>query len=181
MFIYCITNDVNDKAYVGSYTGTDLRRRWSVHLSHARRGNGKCRALHSAMRKHGLGKFHIVSLWSGHLNSRTKLGELESYFVHCFGTKAPLGYNLTDGGDGVTGSHVNSGRATRGSGWHHTPEARRRISETQKGRVNVGRKPSEEALAKREATMGPIRKSAQYRRNLSEAITRWWAQRKAVL
>src|SRR6267142_6842752 len=99
MLIYAVTNDVNDKVYIGLAIG-DLQHRWKVHLCHAKKGNDKCRALHSAMRKYGPEKFHVTALWSGHIR-KTQLRQLESYFIHSFSTLAPNGYNLTNGGEGL--------------------------------------------------------------------------------
>lgn len=100
MFIYLITNDVNDKAYVGLFSGRRLRQRWAVHKWDAM-GASQI-PLHRAMRKHGIEKFHIVSVWSGHI-TRENLARLEKYYISSFNTKSPNGYNLTDGGDGSIG------------------------------------------------------------------------------
>ena len=100
MFIYAITNDVNDKAYVGLYSGKNLRVRWSRHQWDAR--NDSQIPLHRAMRAHGIDKFHICSVWSGYILPE-KLKTLEKYFIRCFRTQRPSGYNVTEGGDGSFG------------------------------------------------------------------------------
>lgn len=111
MFIYLITNDVNDKAYVGLHSGRDLRKRWTTHRSFARRGSRSLISL--AIRKHGAEKFHITSVWSGHI-PLDNLKILERYFIRCFRTKHPDGYNLTDGGDGTFGlKHTDAERRAR--------------------------------------------------------------------
>jgi group I intron endonuclease len=181
MFIYLITNDINDKGYVGLSIRDDLRKRWRVHLSHAKKGNGKCRALHSAMRKYGIDNFHVTSIWSGQI-TRRKLGGLEEYFIRSFRTVAPDGYNICGGGEGVTGTHRNAGTNHRGFGWHHSEETKKEISRRlREEHVNRGRKASVETLNKRAATMKAISASPEYRRHLSESVTQWWAKRKGVL
>ncbi len=111
MFIYAITNDINDKAYVGLHYGADLRTRWTTHRSFAKRGSRSLISM--AMRKHGIEKFHITSIWSGYIPVG-KLQMLEKYYIRSFQTKVPNGYNLTDGGDGAPGfRHSDSERERR--------------------------------------------------------------------
>jgi group I intron endonuclease len=94
MNIYAITNDVNDKVYVGT-TAQPLARRWNGHLQQAKHGRGY--SLASAMREFGANKFHVTSVWSGYV-SRDALHGLEKYFIKSFRTKSPNGYNETTGG-----------------------------------------------------------------------------------
>jgi group I intron endonuclease len=98
MFIYAVTNDVNDKAYVGACI-RPLNRRWTNHLADARHGRGG--ALHAAMRECGVEKFHVSAIWSGHIPV-ADLKKLERYYIRCFQTLEPNGYNQTEGGDSVS-------------------------------------------------------------------------------
>lgn len=100
MFIYAITNDVNHKSYVGLHAGSGLRKRWKNHLSAALAGEGSI--LYNAIRKYGSANFHVTAIWSGHI-SPEKLKMLERYYIRCFQTMSPNGYNLTEGGDGSFG------------------------------------------------------------------------------
>jgi group I intron endonuclease len=100
MFIYAITNDVNDKSYIGLHAGHRLADRWQNHLKQVRAGSRL--AIHHAMRKYGIERFHIAAIWSGHIDSAV-LALAERYFIKCFQSKSPKGYNLTDGGDGAPG------------------------------------------------------------------------------
>jgi group I intron endonuclease len=170
MFIYLITNDVNDKSYVGFHLDGDLRERWSMHIRDC--GRGRPTALYNAIRKYGAEKFHIVSVWSGHIPI-PNLKVLEKFFIRSFQTKAPLGYNLTDGGDGfVGGQHRKESReqtslscmGQRNSlGCKRSSEFKRKVSLYQSGRkrrpftleerrkiseVQQGRKNSEESKKK---------------------------------
>jgi group I intron endonuclease len=117
MFIYAITNDVNEKAYIGLYSGQELRIRWIRHKSSARHNSRL--AIHRAMRKYGIEKFHITCIWSGHFQcskkeALEKLGALERYYIRCFQTKGPLGYNSADGG-------------TVNAGFKHTEETKAKL------------------------------------------------------
>lgn len=162
MFIYCVTNDVNEKAYVGLYRGTDLRKRWARHLYEAIKIRTRM-PLHAAMRKHGVHKFHITSIWSGHIPVR-QLGELERYFIRVLRTKGPNGYNVTDGGSGMLGvkqteEHVRR-RVAGKAGYKHSPETLakmrgRTVSAEHRARISGARRlrgtsytPSEETREK---------------------------------
>lgn len=92
--IYVITNDVNDKAYVGA-CAMPLEHRWAGHKSWARKGRGH--SIHAAMREHGIDKFHITRIFSG-VVSREAMKKLEEYYIKSFGTLIPNGYNETIGG-----------------------------------------------------------------------------------
>jgi len=148
MFIYIITNDVNDKAYIGACK--NLTRRWSVHRNRAKRGCEYSSALYRDMSELGATKFHITSIWSGDFTSLDpkanleKLVTLEKYFIKSFQTKVPNGYNLTDGGKGL------------GSGL--AEESRQRMSKTAKsyavkhGGKRTGCFPTKEQRAKMSAS-----------------------------
>lgn len=137
MFIYVITNDVNDKAYVGLYSGGDLRIRWRRHKS-AARGSSKT-AIHRAMRKYGIEKFHITAIWSGHFfgdnlkSALNKLGELEKYYIRCLRTKCPNGYNAADGGTINCGFKHSKGTIEKLKGKIFSEETRSRMREARKG------------------------------------------------
>ena len=125
MFIYCITNGVNEKAYVGLYRGSKLRNRWTRHLYEALKTKTRM-PIHAAMRKHGADKFHITSIWSGHISLKL-LGDFERYFIHALQTKSPNGYNLTGGGCGMLGvkqsqEHIKKRLAAKAWYKHHSPE-----------------------------------------------------------
>lgn len=93
MQVYLITNDVNDKGYIGACT-MPLERRWAGHRCWARKGRGY--SLHSAMRELGIDKFHIQRIFSGYV-SRSVMKTLEEYYIRSFQTMVPNGYNETIG------------------------------------------------------------------------------------
>ena len=51
MYIYKITNNVNQKVYIGQTVQTNPKMRWYAHLAYARRG--KKSYLYDSIRKHG--------------------------------------------------------------------------------------------------------------------------------
>jgi predicted XRE-type DNA-binding protein len=93
-----ITNDINNLAYVGYHIGNDLSERWRGHLQSVREGSKT--HFHNAIRKYGKDKFHIIPVCSGHVLI-AELRILEIYYIRCFNTRTPHGYNLTRGGVGV--------------------------------------------------------------------------------
>jgi group I intron endonuclease len=93
MIVYLVTNTINGKRYVGQ-TSQSLERRWFLH-QHRK----SCKALHSAINKYGAENFTIEVLFSP--PTREQAGELEIEYIDRYNTKAPNGYNLTQGGEGV--------------------------------------------------------------------------------
>ena len=88
--VYCITNHLNGKQYVG-ITGRSLEQRFAEH----------CKAesyIGKAIRKHGVENFTIKEI--DEANTRQDLFEKEMMWIDKLGTFG-RGYNLTLGGDGV--------------------------------------------------------------------------------
>jgi group I intron endonuclease len=115
--VYLVTNAVSGKQYVG-ITRQKMQRRWRGHVHCARKG--VTTALHAAIRKYGEDSFSVEVVAS--CLRREWAGAVEADFILQFRTKAPLGYNLTDGGDGVRGL---------------SDEAIKRIAETIRGRKHT--------------------------------------------
>ena len=92
--IYKITNNVNGKIYIGQ-TFRSLESRWQAHKT--RRGSQN-HAISLALRKYGPENFFIESICSS-LNPNF-LNDLEKCFIEKLQSVAPLGYNLTLGGQG---------------------------------------------------------------------------------
>jgi predicted GIY-YIG superfamily endonuclease len=96
--VYIVTNIANGKQYVG--ITTNLTRRWHQHLS----ANGSAPALHAAIKKYGPKEFvlsHICDAFDFDAAC-----DIERNLIQQHNTKAPNGYNLTDGGDGVVGRKI---------------------------------------------------------------------------
>lgn len=91
--IYCITNTVSGKQYVGQTTKASVLVRWHEHVAQAMRGSTDCVALFSAIRKHGAAAFTIEEI-----ERTAELDTREQHHINQLGTLAPAGYNLTPGG-----------------------------------------------------------------------------------
>lgn len=115
-WVYVIENRVNGKAYVG-WT-VDVKRRW---IGHVRWSKSSKKPLYNSMRKHGLEQFtmHVVEEFT---NSELALASEREWITYLRGMNVVL-YNLTDGGDGTAG-HRHA----------VTPEVRKQISQTLKGK-----------------------------------------------
>lgn len=94
-FIYCLTNTVNNKGYVGKTTKS-LRVRFNEHIEESRKERSKHRLLYSAIRTLGADKFKIVLLEEC---DDSIASEREKYYIDFLDT-FHNGYNETLGGDG---------------------------------------------------------------------------------
>jgi len=106
--IYLITNLTNGKKYVG-FTKTTAQERWTNHIKQAhyefRRNevmhkNGN-RPILAAIRKYGSDSFKIECI--DHADCRKDAGELEKFWIAHHKSLGKGGYNITSGGDGVSG------------------------------------------------------------------------------
>lgn len=99
-YIYLVTNLANGKKYVGK-TIMSLEQRWSAHVSHAENDRSGM-VLHKAIRKYGESNFKVESLKHA---PEDELCDLEKGFIkeHNCRLEQGFGYNMTEGGDGVSG------------------------------------------------------------------------------
>lgn len=139
--LYLLTSPTG-KSYIGISSKT-TEKRWAKHVEHAmgKRDNG---ALYSALRKYGSESFTVRTLVI--CNDWDYLCELEIRAIEAFGTRSPGGYNITAGGEGVTGPRDD--------------EFKRKVSVAQKKRYE---NPKERARLKQIANAIPIeiRRAAQ--------------------
>jgi len=94
MVIYCITNLLNGKQYIGLTTQA-LNIRWAEHLSRSRYKQYSS-AIHSAIRKYGKENFIIEPIACA--CTIEDLKALEIILIEQYNTFR-AGYNLTEGGD----------------------------------------------------------------------------------
>lgn len=94
--VYCITNNVNGKLYVG-VTTKGHKNRFASHVCHSRKSSGNCRALYNAMRKYSQAAFSVELIDTA--SSFEEMNQLERKHIAQLGSMHPNGYNLTDGGD----------------------------------------------------------------------------------
>lgn len=90
--IYCFTNQINNKKYVGQ--SIDLDRRLKEHWKH--QGIVHNSAIDLALEKYGHDIFTTEIL---EFCPVEQLNDRETYWIQQFNTTAPNGYNLTKGGD----------------------------------------------------------------------------------
>lgn len=95
--IYCYTNLINNKKYIGQTN--NLKRRIKQHKDDSFTNYSEARynqLIHRAIRKYGLDNFEISVLED---NIPIELiDEKEKYYINKYNTIAPNGYNLTEGG-----------------------------------------------------------------------------------
>ena len=92
MFIYKITNLINNKIYVGQTIGT-VQERWRKHCKKSSIG---CSAVPNAITKYGKENFIVEQIDDA--NTIEELNEKETYWIKTLQSISPLGYNLRSGG-----------------------------------------------------------------------------------
>lgn len=141
--IYCITNIVNNKKYIG-YTSKNPINRWKEHIKASNR-NIRNNILYKAIRKHGIENFSFEVIYQskdGYYTLRT----MEEYFIREYKSfKTEWGYNMTYGGEGSFGyecsDEVKEKFRILYKGKKLTPERIKLITEkTPKGENTTGAK-----------------------------------------
>lgn len=94
-YIYKITNDINQKIYIGK-TDFSIEKRFKEHCKDAFRDKNEKRPLYSAMRKYGVENFHIELVEEC---PQEEVDKKEIYWIG-FYKSFSNGYNATLGGDG---------------------------------------------------------------------------------
>lgn len=164
--IYLVTNKTNGKQYVGQ-TVTE----------HSRHGHGH--AIRRAYKKYGFNNFTYETMFSD-IQDEMLEDYAEKFWIKVFGTLAPNGYNLEEGGK-------------RGKRVHHKPnlgkkasaETRAKMTESQKKHwtsydihPNTGRKPSEETRRKMSESKRKQVQTMETKMKRSESIKLWHQMRK---
>jgi group I intron endonuclease len=122
--IYLLTNTVNGKPYVGQ--AKVMWQRWKAHCTAARRD---CPLpIHRALRKYGDDAFSLQVIECD-VPTKERLDELETAWIFLMDSKAPNGYNLTNGGEGSAGCPVSELTRQKHRDHRHSPKARKKISE----------------------------------------------------
>lgn len=172
--IYCITNKVNGKRYIGQTTRT-VSERFNGHLySFGRNG---CPLLSAAIKKYGKEAFDVFVI--GSAATQYELDLLEIKLIEQYRTTdRALGYNIAPGGFGGKQSPATIAlRVSKTTGMKRTDEFKRGVSERRKGA-----KHSAETKAKlKEAALNRLPPSHETRLKLGEAAKRrvWTEERRA--
>lgn len=96
-FIYCITNSINNKKYIGKTVKT-IEERFKQHCSEYTKKRCNKRPLYTAMEKYGIQNFSISCLET--VTNVNELSDREIYWIKKLNTYGHNGYNATKGGDG---------------------------------------------------------------------------------
>lgn len=151
---YIITNSVNGKEYVG-ITSSSIGCRWSQHLSETKRNNLDSRSyLHKAINKYGENFFSIEE--KIRKGTWEEVCSWEKETIKERNSKAPNGYNLTDGGEGALGAI-------------RTSEFKKKLSKAKKDFYSDPKKREEQSIREKE-----LRKDPKFRKEQSERSKNLW-------
>lgn len=96
-YIYCITNLINNKQYVGKTTKT-IQERFKEHCKDSKKTRYNKRPLYDAMNKYGIENFKAEEL--EYVEDDNNLAEREIHWIKELNTYGRNGYNASKGGDG---------------------------------------------------------------------------------
>ena len=159
--IYCITNKINGKKYIGQTIEPKVRKR--KHFS----GTTDAPLLKRAIEKYGADNFEWCILEDN--ISYDKLDIREIHYIKHHNTLKPNGYNLTKGGHGTRGYTLSEARKRKiseaGQKRKQLPETREKI-----GNAHRGRKYSEERKRQMsETTRQQLQQNPERRKQFSQA------------
>lgn len=90
MYVYKITNLINNKKYIG--ITNDYKKRWSNHKC----GNSKNMVIAKAIKKYGVENFHFEILFQNLTLEEANQKEIE--LIKTENSLVPFGYNVSSGG-----------------------------------------------------------------------------------
>ena len=96
-YIYCITNLINEKKYVGKTTYS-ITKRFQEHCKDSKKERCERRPLYNAMNKYGIENFVVEELIEC---PNDELDSYEKMYIEKLQTYGRNGYNATKGGDGT--------------------------------------------------------------------------------
>lgn len=164
MYIYKITNLINNKIYVGQTIN-------SYNKSKDYMGSG--RQIKQAIKKYGIENFKKEVITEGNYNKEL-LNELEKHYIRLYNSNnSKIGYNLASGGYSAHGykhsAEQNQNKSIRQKGHLTSEQTKQKISAAQKGRIfseETKRKMSISQKTKplmKEETKRKISESSKYR------------------
>lgn len=105
-YIYCYTNLINNKKYVGQTNNLERRKKQHIQDSiHCHKGHEISHNLpfHAAIRKYGIENFNFEVLQTIDTEDWSIVNQLEMQYIQSQNSLAPNGYNLTAGGEAAKG------------------------------------------------------------------------------
>lgn len=138
VYLYKVTNVVNNKSYIGQ-TVQPVNRRWSSHVQCAR--SGKDLYFYHAIRKYGADRFTVETIDVA--TDKPQADELERKYIIQFNTvHRDHGYNMTYGGHGSPHlPEVKAKIGDRSREWWANPENKERASASRRGLLSGSRNP----------------------------------------
>ena len=165
--IYCHTNKVNGKRYVGQTVDT-MEERWKEHVSAAKSNQG-ARIFGAAIRKYGPDAFdhEILEVIVG---TQKEVDIAEAKWIVQRGSRAPNGYNLAAGGGGPGYHHEDSKKLIAAS-------SKKRLEEmTPEQRVAYFRKNIHVWTPERLVRLHERLQSKKVREVVSSTLKDFWSQ-----
>ena len=96
-YIYCYTNKINNKQYIGQTNNLERRKKQHIQDSiHQHKGHESAyeQLIHQAIRKYGIDNFKIDILEIINTTNWNEVNEKESFYIKEKNTLSPNGYNL---------------------------------------------------------------------------------------
>lgn len=169
MIIYKATNKINNKIYIGK-TISSLKKRKIQHIKNAKEKSSVY--FSNAIHKHGIDNFEWEVL--SETDSEKKLNAMEKFYIACYKKMVEL-YNLTDGGDGLSGYKHKTESIKKMSdkkiGHFVSEETRKKWSTSQTGRKFP------EAGKKLSLLLKGKKKTKETRNKMSEAKKKFYEKR----
>ena len=181
MYVYLITNLINNKKYVGQ-TIQPPHKRWIGHKLDSK--NPKM-VINIAMRKYGVDNFKFEVIDES-ASDRDELNDLEEFYVSFYDTFKSDGYNCTSGGEGyVVSKEIKRKMSSRMKGVgnpffgkSHSEETKREISKSCKGR-KISDETRKKLSAAHNTTTGILssssKKITQINKDTNEEIACWFS------
>lgn len=148
--------------------GKTVEERFKQHINE----QGGAKYLRNAVQKHGKEWFRVEQIDAG--NTPEQALELEKWWIARLGTKAPNGYNITDGGRGAPGTKHTEEWMTQHLALHRgskrSEQTRHRLALAWKARPPFSKETREKMSRSHEGKKRPQH---------AEAMRKVWAARKA--
>ena len=173
MFVYQITNKINNKKYIGQHAGSDLQKYWQHNVYRATAGFRGKPALYRAVCKYGVENFEIKPLII--VGTKEWMDYYEIGLIKILDTtNLNKGYNITAGGGGNFGFRPDEETKAKMAASHmglKMPKSHSlKLSERNKGnKYAAGRKMTKENFDKLMAANIGAKRSDEARQHMSEA------------